>query len=634
MSTKGHLILFTIGLLYANILIAGNNQDALAGIDLNEIVITGSRDQSPVSEIPSTVSIIDSEDIESRLEPSLLTVLNEQVPGFFSTSRSIMGYGISTGAAGGINIRGIGGTNSAQMLVLIDGHPQYAGLMGHPIADLYQATMAKRIEIVRGPASVLYGSNAMGGTMNIITGSPAYHGFNGSATVAYGSYNSLQSNIATSYSRDKLKAHASVIYNQSNGHRENMHYNQLQGNIGVSYQISDSYSVSVQSNVAEIYSENPGTVLSPLVNNKADIIRGNVSASFTNSFNKASGAVMLFSNFGNHTIDDGNSAGAAPLTYSFRSKDALSGMSLYETFQMMQGNKTTVGFDYFNVYGKGWFAHDDGTISSPWSKALPAVEEKSQEVAGYINVNQKLFNRITLNAGIRYNHHSITGNKWIPQTGITYTPNSNHNFKLVVSEGYRNPTMKDMFLFPPQNPDLKPEELNNYEISYSGLYLDSKLSFDISLFYIDAKNIITIEMVDGKKRNMNSGELKNSGIELESRYIITDHLSANANYSYLNMKNPVLSAPEHKLYAEIDWLKNRSRFTTGIQYVSGLYTDITPGNLQQENYTLWNARYGFTINKNISLYIKGENLLNCKYETLAGYPMPGATVMCGIKIHL
>jgi iron complex outermembrane receptor protein len=139
-------------------------------------------------------------------------------------------------------------------------------------------------------------------------------------------------------------------------------------------------------------------------------------------------------------------------------------------------------------------------------------------------------------------------------------------------------------------------------------------------------------MVDGKKRNMNSGELKNSGIELESRYRITDHLSASANYSYLNMKNPVFSAPEHKLYAEIDLLKNRSRFTTGVQYVAGLYTDITPGNIQQEQYVLWNARYSFIINKNISLYIKGENLLNSKYETLSGYPMPGTTVMSGIKI--
>ena len=133
---KKHFSIILFALTFACTLSANNNQDALAGIDLNEIVITGSRDQSPVSEIPSTVSVIDSEDIESRFEPSLLTILNEQIPGFFSTSRSVMGYGISTGAAGGINIRGIGGTNSAQMLVLIDGHPQYAGLMGHPIADL------------------------------------------------------------------------------------------------------------------------------------------------------------------------------------------------------------------------------------------------------------------------------------------------------------------------------------------------------------------------------------------------------------------------------------------------------------------------------------------------------------------
>ena len=98
------------------------------------------------------------------------------------------------------------------------------------------------------------------------------------------------------------------------------------------------------------------------------------------------------------------------------------------------------------------------------------------------------------------------------------------------------------------------------------------------------------------------------------------------------MKNPVLSAPEHKLYAELDWLKNKSRFTTGVQYVAGLYTNITPGNIQQEQYVLWNARYSFIINKNISLYVKGENLLNSKYETLSGYPMPGTTVMSGIKI--
>lgn len=80
-----------------------------------------------------------------------------------------MGYGVSNGAAGGISLRGIGGSPTTGLLVLIDGHPQYMGLMGHPIADAYQSMLAEKVEVVRGPASVLYGSNAMGGVINIVT---------------------------------------------------------------------------------------------------------------------------------------------------------------------------------------------------------------------------------------------------------------------------------------------------------------------------------------------------------------------------------------------------------------------------------------------------------------------------------
>ena len=85
-----------------------------------------------------------------------------------------MGYGVSTGGSGQMSMRGIGGPAQAGLpttglLVLIDGHPQYMGLMGHPIADAYQSMLVERVEVVRGPASVLYGSNAMGGVVNIVT---------------------------------------------------------------------------------------------------------------------------------------------------------------------------------------------------------------------------------------------------------------------------------------------------------------------------------------------------------------------------------------------------------------------------------------------------------------------------------
>ena len=138
-------------------------------IHFNDIVITGNRNQANSMELPVTVSVIDRSKLNNRLESSVLPSLNEYVPGFFSTSRAMLGYGVSTGSSGGMTMRGIGGSPTSGILVLIDGHPQYMGLMGHPLADSYQSSMAEEVEVVRGPASVLYGSNAMGGVINIVT---------------------------------------------------------------------------------------------------------------------------------------------------------------------------------------------------------------------------------------------------------------------------------------------------------------------------------------------------------------------------------------------------------------------------------------------------------------------------------
>lgn len=613
-------------------LFANNNQEAITGVDISEVVITGNREYIPSNELPAAITTIDRESIESRFESSLLTTVTEQVPGFFNTSRGVMGYGVSTGAAGGINIRGIGGTNSAQMLVLIDGHPQYAGLMGHPIADAYHSLGVERIEVVRGPASVLYGSNAMGGVMNIITGNGTENGFSGSARAAYGSYGSLQSQAGVSYNNNRFSSNGGILYNRSNGHRENMDFEQIQGTLGIGYELTDHYSISVNANLADIESRNPGTVSAPIFNNQADISRGNISVSLDNRNSRSSGSLMMFHNFGNHKIADGNGENEAELSYVFRSEDALSGINLYETFSLFEDNHTTFGFDWFHVYGKGWFAHDDGTISSPWNKSLPAVEESSNEFAGYVNFNQRLFDRITFSAGLRFNHHSIVGSKWIPQSGITYDIDAHNNLKLMAGKGYRNPTMKDMFLFPPQNPDLKPEELVNYELAYSGIFADGKLKINANLFHIDAKNIILVQMIDGRKRNMNSGELKNSGMELAARYKIEKNISVSGNYSYLYMKYPVVAAPQHKLYADIDWSCGKFRAVSGMQYIAGLYTDTTQDAEKQENFLLWNARMVYQISDKTSIFVKGENLLNSKYEINAEYPMPGITVMSGVNL--
>ena len=137
-------------------------------LTLDEVVVTGTRNEVDVRHLPMTVTVIDRTKLTEQYQPSVLPTVMQQVPGLMLTSRSMMGYGVSTGAAGGINLRGITG-GAGQLLVLIDGHPQYNGVYGHPISDSYQTMMADRVEVLRGPASVLYGSNAMGGVLNIVT---------------------------------------------------------------------------------------------------------------------------------------------------------------------------------------------------------------------------------------------------------------------------------------------------------------------------------------------------------------------------------------------------------------------------------------------------------------------------------
>ena len=138
-------------------------------IRLDEVIVTGSMPKVNLRTLPMSISVVGERQIEERMQNSVLPLLTEEVPGLFITQRGVAGYGVASGAAGAMSIRGIGGAPSTGVLVLIDGHPQYMGLMGHPLADSYQSMMTERVEVVRGPGSVLYGSNAMGGVINIIT---------------------------------------------------------------------------------------------------------------------------------------------------------------------------------------------------------------------------------------------------------------------------------------------------------------------------------------------------------------------------------------------------------------------------------------------------------------------------------
>lgn len=598
---------------------------------INEVVVTGTRSETDIRHLPMTVSVVGRPQLEASQQASVLPVLNSQVPGFFSTSRGVMGYGVATGASGQMSLRGIGGPAQAGLpttglLVLIDGHPQYMGLMGHPIADAYQTMMAERVEVLRGPASVLYGSNAMGGVINIVTRKMQEDGVNTSINIGVGSYGTLQTEATNRIRKGRFSSTVTASYNRTDGHRADMGFEQYGGYAKLGYDFTDNWKLWGDVNITRFNATNPGAVTRPYIDNDQRITRGMTSFALENHYEKNSGALSFFYNWGDHWINDGYQPGGKPLDYRFNSNDQMLGVSWYQSLQLFKGNRVTVGADYFHFGGEAWNKFSDGHSETSADKSL-------NEVAGYVDFRQDIVAWLTLNAGARVDHHSQTGTELIPQVGLAFHFPKDAEIKAMASKGFRNPTIREMYMFPPQNPDLKPEKLWNYELSFSQRLMENRLSYGVNVFYINGENLILRlpNPAGSGMLNQNSGEIENWGAEANIGYQFNPMWGVTANYSWLHMENPVLASPEHKLYGGVNFKKGRWSASTGIQYVKGLYTELDAET--KENFVLWDMQGSFKATNYLSFYVRGENLLAQRYEIIAGYPMPKATFMGGVNIN-
>ena len=599
---------------------------------IGEVVVTGTRNATDIRHLSQTVSVVNRNRLEQAMQPSLLPVLTEQVPGLFTTSRGVMGYGVSNGAAGGISLRGLSGGN-ARLMVLIDGHPQYAGIFGHPISDAYQTLLADRVEVLRGPASVLYGSNAMGGVVNIVTRRMHEDGVRTDLHTGYGSYNTLETELTNRIRKGRFSGVVSGSYNRTDGHRADMNFEQYGGYAALGYELADTWRVRADVNATHFNASYPGPVSVPLLDGDQRITRGMASFAVENEYEKTSGGLSFFYNWGDHWINDGYtpSAGEEPQDDRFNSFDDMMGISLYQSARFFKGNRITAGFDWFRYGGEAWSEYVSGEQAGT---RRDLVDKHENEVAGYVDIRQDVGSWLTFNAGVRVDHHSRVGTEWVPQAGLAFHLPHAIELKASASKGFRYPILREMYMFPPQNPDLQPESMWNYEIAFSQRLLDGRLSYGVNIFYIDGKNLIqTLPNPSGSGMlNQNSGKIDNTGVEAQVAYRFNRTWAVDANYSYLHMENPVIAAPEHKLYAGANFSKGRWNVSSGLQYIAELYTTVGETETT-ENFVLWNLRASFRAAKWLDIWARGENLLAQRYEINAGYPMPRATVMTGIHLN-
>ena len=623
---KTILLIFCLTL---NVVAFGINPERIdSTINLQGVIITANRMIVNRNSVPLSVSVINRNEIEASSESALLPVLSQRVPGLFVTEKGIAGFGVSSGSAGTVNIRGVGQGN--KVLMLFDGQPQWAGVFGHSLPDTYVASDVERVEVVRGPGSLLYGSNAMGGVVNIITRQQTEQGRRTQARIMYGSYNTQKYMINNGYNIGKFSSFISINHDRTDGHRDNSAFHITNGFANLGYKLNENFKMTGNLSLAKYKAHDPGTIDSPLLNHIMNITRGTTSFGLENNYKKTSGAFRFFYNWGHHKINDGYKPGGKERTYLFYTDDHNTGLQLYQSFHLVQGNTFTVGLDYKNWGGHAWNDSINGRIGEIVNKTV-------NETAGYA-IMQQDFGLLSLNGGVRYEHSSAYGNEWVPQAGFALRPFEGNAIKGSFSKGYRSPNLRELYIsylpYSKANPDLNPESMLNYDLSIEQNLFDNRLHAELTGFYIEGKNMISVV----QRQLTNVGRFYNSGIEFEADYIVSKSLSFNTNYSYLHTNKALIAAPKHKIYLGTTYKPGRFTFDMNVQSISDLYTYIGSSEdaNKKENYALLNAKvsyhFGNEMHKGLNLFVKGENLTATRYSINEGYPMPKAIVMGGLDV--
>ena len=596
--------------------------DTISGRSLSEVVVTGSNVAVGRDLMPYTVSVIGRRELDMAGSSNVLTAISGEVPSLFVTQRGILGFGgSSNGGAGHIKMRGVGGDRASGVLMMVDGQPQFAGIYSHHVGDFYGKEQVERVEVLRGPGSVLYGSNAMAGVINVITRKPTRDGVHASVSSQYGSYNTWQTAFTGTARYGRFSSLLSLSYDRTDGNVENFDFKQAGGYGKISYDFSGRWKMSADYTLMNFVGDDP---LFPKLSDSEstdvyhqNVTRGEASLTLSNRYDTTGGDVRVYYSYGNHYIDDPR---------HFHSLDDRFGVLAYQNLTPWRDAAMTLGFD-FNTY-TGEIPVSGGNSHKPGS--MSTISRKSvTEYSPYITVSQGFVgHKIIINGGLRVANSDKFDTQLVPQAGIVVNPVERLTLKASLAKGYRNPSFREMYLYRMANSGLEPERMMNYEVSV-GFSLSRYLGVDVTGYYSKGDNMI--QVLDNK--NVNTGRFINKGIEVTVRSHLRDNLMLRVTYSYLDtsLRN-LTGAPCNQYFLGVDWQAlKRLNVSADLKGIGGLYVS---DDLHRQNYAVLNMRVGYDVCRYLSLFTRLENITDARYTINRGYPMPGFTAMGGFKLNI
>ncbi|MEP9410893.1 MAG: TonB-dependent receptor [Candidatus Brocadia sp.] len=583
--------------------------------DKEETVITPTRTKQLLKNVGSSVSVITQKDIENSKAPLLLDVLR-QIPGLEVTR---------TQGIGGTTSLFIRGASSAQTLVFVDGVRMNSPTTGaFNFANLTTDNI-ERVEILRGPQSTLYGSEAIGGVINIITKKGT-----GDTKVTLGTEYGM---------RDTYRETVNV-----SGGKERFDYS-----VGGSWLKTHGISAASSGSEEDGYENFTGSSRlgwNFLDNGRVDTtIRGSHSDFEYDAFKYGIGAVddpdrhmttdeILFSTKVHKTffdmwipsllvsVNDTELKGFDPTDKSgeFRIPTRVWRLEHQSDFTLFDIDTITLGYEYEVQEGENVGKFD----KTFWNNAVFAQNQI------------KFFDALYWTAGLRRDDYSTFGSH------VTYRTTASYNIEEIATrfhsswgKGFRAPSLNELFYPYYGNPDLKPEESKGWDFGVEKEVLKDKLTIDVTYFENDFTNLITPAVQrDGSYLAENVAKAGSEGIETTLNYKPLTRLSLTGTYTYTETRD----RDEDQQLPR----RPRNRATLGInaQPLEKLNINITgvmvrdridSDGREMDNYWTVNQATRYDITKLMAAYIRFENLFDYDYEEVTGFGSLGFTAYGGLE---
>jgi vitamin B12 transporter len=618
---------------------------------LNPIVVTATKIEQPLGEIGTTVTVVENSQIEAQKIDRVEDVLRE-VPGVQVTR---------SGSPGSVTDVSIRGATAAQTLILVDGVEVNAGATGSfDMANLTTDDL-DRIEVLRGAGGSLYGSQAIGGVINVL--SQEGEGAPKASLLSEGGNRATSRQVATVSGADgNLHYSGAISYFSTEGYRlVNDNSDNLSGAVRLDYHLGDAtvlrgFARYIASNVSlPNFSVFSGIPLNRTAHDRNEfmLFKGEVEHRFGEKLLVRANAFFVRQDQRTTStpfIGD-------PASENDRIPDETRGGLIEAVYTWMEGIRTLVGFDF-----KDRWVHSDSIsvfpVPPPTFTSISNFSARRQEYAGYLEQEVSLFDgHILATGGFRVDGNSNFGEEvspaWsvaIPIAKISTTLRGSY------SEGFRAPSFNELFFPNFGNPKLQPEVSSEYDGGFTTNF-GERASFTATYFSRRVKNLIVTVPCSTclfKSQAGNASLVDTQGVEIVPSVTIVKGLTLDGNVTVLDETHKdlpgstarPLRVAKHTAAALLQYqrggiFREHDRITANLSYIFvGDRDDIalTSGIANHAAYHRVDAVVSYALGlplnflHNEEVFARVSNMMDRRYSEAFGFKAPPVTFLAGVKL--